>query len=139
VRKLLFLLVILALSASPVSAAKGMTCTVGSPIYASELNSGGTWYFEVFGAEPNTNYSAMVTWAADPSNGGHFNAGVVTDSSGYGKTVMPAWWSPDGFLPGHMEGGTFVAEPGEFKLRVGPKTLDGKRAGSANCSGVVLP
>lgn len=132
-------------SSGPAAAAPGgdgkMSCVVhvGS---AAELNAGGTWSFEVFNADPNLNYRAQVTWAGDPSNGGHPNAGIVTDENGYGTSELPAWWAPDGFLPGSTVDGQFVAVPGQFEVRIGPKAytlpdLQTIRAGKTMCVGVV--
>jgi hypothetical protein len=125
-----------------------MSCTVSAPISAAQLNepTDGTWHFEVFNAQPNSDYKVKVNWPGDPSNGAHTNAGIITDSTGYGITVLQRYWSPDGFLPGYfafhdpydpMSG--FVAVPGEFSVQVGPKLFDGTIAGKANCDGTVLP
>jgi len=120
-----------------------MFCEVESPISAAALNADGTWSFEVFDAQPNLVYRAQVTWSADPSNGGHPNTGVQTDENGYGLTTLPRYWAPDGFLPGYRAAdGTFVAVPGRFEVRIGPRAYtlpdyETVRAGKTTCIGVV--
>lgn len=122
-----------------------MHCHVSAPIYASELNAGATWYFEVFNATPNATYSVKIQWARDPSNGGHPSAGIETDETGYGRTTLPRYWAPDGYLPGGWPNGydpfdplgTFVAEPGKFSVHIYVSwSSTGK--GTANCAGAVL-
>lgn len=120
-----------------------MSCQVSAPIYAAELNAGATWYFEVFNATPNAEYWTKIQWAGDPSNGGHANAGVLTDATGYGRTTLPRYWQPDGFLPGYFAFwdpfdpiSGFVAVPGSFSVHIYGKGLSGQ--GTANCSGEVL-
>jgi hypothetical protein len=140
--------VMCAVGLAPPTQAAAMTCQVQSPISAAELNAGATWYFEVFNAQPNVTYLAKVNWPGDPSNGGHYNAGIITDSTGYGISVLERWWRPDGFLPGGWPNGydpfdplgSFVAVPGAFSVQVGPKLGgDGGTGGKANCDGEVLP
>jgi hypothetical protein len=131
--------------AQPAGAVK-MGCGVSSPIYAADLNAGATWYFEVFNATPNADYRAKVTWPGDPSNGGHSNAGIVTDATGYGRTTLLRYWAPDGFLPGGWPNGFdpydplsgFVAVPGAFSIHVYGKNGYTTGLGTANCSGEVL-
>lgn len=145
VKRALIVLAVLTsmLTAQPASAAS-MRCDVSSPILASELNAGGTWYFEVFGATPNATYAVKIQWAQDPSNGGHPSAGIDTDATGYGRTTLLRYWAPDGFLPGYFAFwdpfdpiSGFVAVPGSFSVHIyTSKSSTGK--GTANCAGEVL-
>lgn len=143
-RLFLVALGLLLLLPSPASAAK-MSCQVSAPIYASELNAGATWYFEVFNASPNAWYQTKIQWAGDPSNGGHPSSGITTDATGYGRTTLPRYWAPDGFLPGGWPNGfdpydplgSFVAVPGDFSVHIyTTRNTTGK--GTANCGGEVL-
>ena len=138
-------------AATPAAAAGKMYCQVNEPISAAALNApnNGYWSFEVFNAEPNVSYRVQVTYAADPSNGGHPNTGIETDASGHGITSLPRWWGADGSLPGYrdpvnpgngLDG--FIAVPGAFDVRIGPKVYDyatGEtyRAGKTTCKGLV--
>ena len=119
-----------------------MTCVVSEPISAAALNAGGTWSFELFNGQPDLRYNVQVTWSGDPSNGGHPNAGVATDATGYGYTELPAYWAADAFLPGTFDANNvYTAVPGQFEVRVGPKAYnaasDAIRAGKTTCVGVV--
>jgi hypothetical protein len=135
--------VVFALMVSTAGHAASMTCQVQTPISAAELNAGATWYFEVFNAQPDTTYGAQISWAGDPSNGGHSNAGIATDSTGYGRSTLPRYWAPDGFLPGYFAFfdsydpiSGFVAVPGDFVVHVGTHGDDSK--GKTNCHGETL-
>ncbi len=135
------------LAASPANAApNSMRCVVNGPISAAALNApnDGYWSFEVFNARPDTGYKVKVQWAGDPSNAGHPNTGILTDSTGHGVTSLQRYWTPDGFLPGYFIDqnssatlGNFVAIPGKFSVQVGPSTDTGDRAGKTTCAGVV--
>jgi len=140
-------------AAAPAQAGpNGMRCVVSSPISATQVNepNNATWSFEVFDAKPNLVYNVQVTYAADPSNGGHPNTGIETDANGYGITTLPRWWVADGSLPGHFESwdpsdpiSGFVADPGDFEVRIGPKAYvlpdytTIVRAGKTTCGGTI--
>ncbi len=120
--------------------AGAVTCIVDEPISAAALNSGGMWSYEVFNGTPNAHYKVKVNWVGDPSNAGHTNSGVDTNSQGYAITTHPGYWASDGFLPGVFTP-DWVGIPGDFSVQVlAPHRGEGwpnPGKGKANCKGTV--
>jgi hypothetical protein len=142
VRKIVLLVAVASMLSVSAQAAH-FTCQVDGPISAAELNTGGTWSFEVFDGIPAAMYLVKVNWPGDPSNGAHTNSTIgPLDATGHGVTTLPRYWSPDGFLPGYFAFidpvepiSGFVAVPGSFTVQVLKPDLG---TGTAKCQGEVL-
>jgi hypothetical protein len=119
--------------------AQAVTCQVDPDISAADINAGGTWYWEGFGAA-NTWYLGYLSWQGDWWNPGVPNDDLETGPDGHGVTVHGQFlWGTNGALPGHFNmDGSYTVTPSAFKIRM--KLQDSGGGGNgATCEGVVGP
>ncbi len=92
----------------------------------AQVPLGSSFTVNAQGLAPSKTYWLNITQAKDPSNSGHPNWSLETDSTGFGTTTVPSTtWSPDGILT-----------VGAVKVRAYPTGKGNK--GTVNCAFEVI-